>query len=65
MAANELPVSSNYRKHEIELQDHSSGLELEKLRADLATFSSKLMECEKTENRKNRYFKEFNKLKLF
>jgi hypothetical protein len=35
------------------------------VRADLATFGSKLMECEKTENRKNRYFKEFNKLKLF
>ena len=25
----------------------------------------KLMECEKTENRKNQYFKEFNKMKLF
>jgi len=35
------------------------------LRADLATFGSKLMECEKTENRKNQYFKEFNKMKLF
>ena len=23
------------------------------------------MECEKTENRKNQYFKEFNKMKLF
>jgi hypothetical protein len=35
------------------------------VRADLATFGSKLMECEKTDNRKNQYFKEFNKLKLF
>jgi hypothetical protein len=35
------------------------------VRADLATFGSKLMECEKTDNRKNQYFKEFNKMKLF